>query len=270
MVEQFSPEDQRPREQPKEEKPEETPYGKKEAEKQVAIVEPNAPVPYPQRLRQNKLDKQFTKFMEVFKKLHISIPFADALEQMSSYVKFMKYILSRKRGLSEFETVNLTEECSAILQRKLPQKLKDPGSFTIPCKIGNSIFERTLCDLGASINLMSLSIFRRLGLGEARPTTVTLQLADRSLKHPRGVIEDVLVKVDKFIFPSYFIVLDMEEDKEIAIILGRPFLATGKAMIDVQKGVLKLRVQDDEVRFRVFNAVRHPVESDACFMIKAV
>ena len=112
-------------------------------------------------------------------KLHINIPFVDALEQMTSYVKFMKDILSKKRRLSDFETVNLTKECSAILQRKLPQKLKDLGSFTIPCTIGNSIFERALCDLGASINLMSLSIFRRLGIGEARLTTVTLQSADR-------------------------------------------------------------------------------------------
>ena len=169
----------------------------------------------------------------MFKKLHISIPFVDALEQMPSYFKFMKDILSRKRRLSDFETVNLTQECSAIFKRKLPQKLKDLGSFTIPCKIGNLIFERALCDLGASINLTPLSIFRRLGLGKARPTNITLQLANRSLKHPRGVIEDVLVKVDKFIFLADFIVLDMEEDKEIPIILGRPFLATGRAMIDV-------------------------------------
>ena len=228
------------------------------------------PVPYPQRLKKHKLDKQFTKFMEVFKKLHINIQFADALEQMPSYVKFMKDILSQKRRLADFETVNLTEECSAILQRKLPQKLKDPGRFTIPCTIGNAIFERALCDLGASINLMPLSIFKRLGLGEARPTIVTLQLADRSLKHPRGIIEDVLVKVDKFIFPADFIVLDMEEDKEIPIILGRPFLATGRAMIDVQRGELKLRVQEEEVKFNVFEAVRHPAESDTCFMAEMV
>ena len=135
----------------------------------------------------------------------------------------MKDIMSRKRRLLDFEIVNLTEECSSILQRKLPHKLKDPGNFKIPCKIGNSIFERALCDLGASINLMPLSIFRWLGLGEAKPMTVTLQLADRSLKHPRGVIEDVLVKVDKFIFPTDFIVLNMEEDREIPIILGKPF-----------------------------------------------
>ena len=112
--------------------------------------------------------------MEVFKKLQINILFAEALEQMPSYVKFMKDIPSRKRRLLDFETVNLTEECSVILQRKFPHKLKDPCSFTIPCKIGNSIFKRALCDLRASINLMPLSIFRQLGLGEARPTMITL------------------------------------------------------------------------------------------------
>ena len=157
-----------------------------EAKDRPATTEPTAPIQYPQCLKKNKLDKQFTKFMEVFKKLHINIPFAEALEQMPSYVKFMKDILSKKRRLSDFETVNLIEECSATLKRKLSQKLKDPGSFTIPYTIRNSIFERALCDLGSSINLMPLSIFRCLGLGEARPTIVTLQLADRSLKHLRG------------------------------------------------------------------------------------
>ncbi|XP_024021582.1 uncharacterized protein LOC112091651 [Morus notabilis] len=160
-----------------------------------------------------KLDKQFSKFLDVFKKLHINIPFADALEQMPSYVKFMKEILSNKRKLEEYETVALTEECSAILQKKLPTKLKDPGSFTIPCTIGNSFFDKALCDLRASINLMALSVYRKLGLGEAKPTTISLQLADRSIKYPRGIIEDVLVKVDKFIFPADFIVLDIEEDQ---------------------------------------------------------
>ena len=128
------------------------------------MTEPTIPIPYPQCLKKkSKLDKQFTKFLEVFKKLHINISFVDALEQMPSYVKFMKEILSNKRILSDFDTMNLTEECSAILQRKLPQKLKDPGSFTIPCTIRNSIFEKALCDLGASIDLMPLSIFRQLG-----------------------------------------------------------------------------------------------------------
>ena len=105
--------------------------------------------------------------------------------------------------------LSLSEEGSAILQKKLPPKLKDPGSFTIPCAIGNTVFERSLCDLSASINLMSWSIFKKLKLGEACPTAVTLQLVDRLLTHPRGIIEDVLVKVDKFIFPANFIILDM-------------------------------------------------------------
>ena len=169
----------------------------------------------------------------MLKQLHINIPLVEALEQMPSYVKFMKDILSKKRRLGEFETVALTEECSAILKNKLPPKLKDPGSFTIPCSIGNQYFGKALCDLGASINLMPMSIFKKLGIGEARPTTVTLQLADRSLAHPEGKIEDVLVRVDKFIFPADFIVLDYEADKDVPIILGRPFLATGRTLTDV-------------------------------------
>ncbi|XP_062086338.1 uncharacterized protein LOC133792446 [Humulus lupulus] len=208
----------------------------------VVVVDPPVRIPYPQRLRKISLDKQFSKFLEVFKKLHINIPFAEVVEHMPSYVKFMEEILSKKRKMEDYETVALTEECSAILQRKLPQKMKDPGSFTISFTIGNFDYKQALCDLEASINLMPLSVFRRLGFGEARPTTVTLQLADRSVKHPRGIIEDVLVKVDKFIFPANFIVLDMEEDNDVPIILGRPFLATGQALIDVQKGELRLRV----------------------------
>ena len=109
--------------------------------------------------------------------------------------------------------------------------------------------------MGASINFMPLSIFRKLGLGEARPTTITLQLADRFFKNHRGIIEDVLIKVDKFIFSADFIILDLE-DKGIPIILGKPFLETGKALIDVQTGELKLRVQGEEVAFNVLKATK--------------
>ena len=154
---------------------------------------------------------------------------------MPNYVKFLKDILARKRRLGEFETVALTQESSHMLQSKIPIKVKDPGSFTIPYSIGTRYAGRALCDLGASINLMPLSVFKQLGVGECRPTTVTLQLADRSHAYPEGKIEDVLVKVDKFIFPVDFIVLDFEADKEVPIILGRPFLATAKTLIDVQK-----------------------------------
>ncbi|XP_073049542.1 uncharacterized protein [Primulina eburnea] len=185
-------------------------------------------LPFPQRAKQLQLDTQFSKFLEIFKKLHINIPFAEALAQIPSYAKFLKEILSNKRKLVEFETVKPLEECSAILQNKLPPKLKDPGSFSIPCTIGTSNFSKALCDLCASINLMPYSCFEKLKIGEVKPTTISLQLADRSIKYLRGVVEDVLVKVDKFIFPVDFVVLDVEEDREIPLILGRPFLATGK------------------------------------------
>ena len=182
----------------------------------------------------------------------------DALENIPSYVKFMKKILENKKKLGEYETIALTEEYRAILQKKLPPKLKDLGSFTIPFSIGNSIASKALYDLGARINLMPLSMFKRLKLGETKPTTISLQLADRSYRHPQGVIENVLVKVDKFLFLADYVILDMEEDDKVPIILGRPFLAAGKAQINVQEGELKLRVQGDEVTFHVFQATKHP------------
>ncbi|XP_017249843.1 uncharacterized protein LOC108220551 [Daucus carota subsp. sativus] len=215
------------------------------------------------------MDKQFGKFLEVFKKLQINIPFAEALEQMPSYARFTKGILSKKLKLEELETVALTEECSAVLQQKLPPKLKDPGSFTIPCTIGELSFDKCLCDLGANINLMPLSIFMQLGLPELKPTSMSLQLADRSITYPRGIIEDVLVKVDKLIFPADFVILDFEEDKKIPIILGRPFLATAQTLIDVQKGELTMKVHDQMVTFNVFNAMKLPTDEESCFNVDA-
>ena len=168
-------------------------------------------------MKKKILDKQFYKFIDIFKSLHISRPFVDMLEQMPKYAKFLKEMLSNKRKLVDNEKVMLTEECSTILQRKLPPKLKDPRSYTIPCTIGDFDFDKVLCDLGASVNLMPLSIFRKLEIGEVKPTTVCLQFMDRSIKHPRGIIEDVLVKVDKFIFSADFIVLDMKKIRKFQL-----------------------------------------------------
>ncbi|XP_075500027.1 uncharacterized protein LOC142538599 [Primulina tabacum] len=237
------------------------------------VVQPPAfkpAIPYPQRFKKKSLDDQFAKFLEIFKKIHINIPFADALEQMPNYAKFIKDVMSKKRKLQEFETVKLTEECSAILQKKLPQKLNDPGSFTIPCFIGGSHCSKALCDLGANINLMPFSIFRKLELGEVKPTTITLQLADRSLTYPRGIVEDVLVKVDKFIFPADFVILDMEEDNDAPLIFGRLFLATGRALIDVHKGELTLRVGGEEVIFNIYHAMRGSYEVSTCKSIDVI
>ncbi|XP_061375023.1 uncharacterized protein LOC133317202 [Gastrolobium bilobum] len=157
----------------------------------------------------------------------INIPFAEALENMPHYTKFMKDLLYKKMKLKDGETMALTEECSALIQKKLPPKLKDPGSFSISIAIGDVEVGKALCDLGASINLMPLSLCRALGIDKLKDTNVILHLADRSIKRPEGLVEDVLVKVDKFIFPVYFVILDMEEeDAESPLLLGRPFLAT--------------------------------------------
>ena len=139
-------------------------------------------------------------------------------------MKFLKDILARNRRLGEFKIVALKQECSHMLQSKIPKKLI--GSLTILCSIGTRYNSTALCDLGASINLMPLSVFKQLGVGECRPTTVTLQLADRSHIYLEGKIDDVLVKVDKFIFLVEFIVLNFEADKGVPIILGRLVLAT--------------------------------------------
>ncbi|XP_061348961.1 uncharacterized protein LOC133294321 [Gastrolobium bilobum] len=189
---------------------------------------------------------------------------------MSNYAKFMKDLISKKRKLKECETVALTEECSAIIQKKLPPKLKDPGSFSIPIAIGNIEVGKALCDLGASINLMPLSMCRALGIKELKSTTVSLQLADRSIRRPDGVIEDVLVKIDKFIFPADFVILNMEEDAEIPLLLGRPFLATTRAMIDVEQGKLMLRMNEETVTINVFESMKHPTDGGDCFMIDII
>ncbi|XP_057745241.1 uncharacterized protein LOC130963107 [Arachis stenosperma] len=127
----------------------------------------------------------------------------------------------------------LTKECSATIQKHLPQKLRDPESFLIPCTIDEVTIERALCDLGDNINLMPLSLMRKFQIDEVKPTRISLQLADRSIKFPIGIVENLLVKVRTFIFPVDFVILNMEEDVNTSIILGRPFLATERALIDV-------------------------------------
>ncbi|XP_057989125.1 uncharacterized protein LOC131172198 [Hevea brasiliensis] len=139
---------------------------------------------------------------------------------MPSYAKFLKEILLNKRRLEDYETVALTEECSALLQNKLPPKLKDPGSFSIPCHIGDTSIEKALCDLGASVSLMPLSICEKLKVGDLKPTTISLQLANRSIKYPVGILENVPLEVGKFFIPVDFVVLEMEEDIRIPLILS--------------------------------------------------
>ncbi|XP_057999033.1 uncharacterized protein LOC131177883 [Hevea brasiliensis] len=184
-----------------------------ETKKKKKLPKPyQPPLPFPQRFQKAKLDKHFGKFLEVLQKLYINIPFTEALSHMSFYAKFLKEILSKKRRLEDYETIALIEECSAILQNNLPPKLKDPGSFSIPCLTGNINKNKMLCDLDASVSLMPLSICQKLDVGELKPTTISLQLADRSVKYLIGILENIPIKVGKFFIPIDFVVLEMEED----------------------------------------------------------
>ncbi|XP_038904234.1 uncharacterized protein LOC120090578 [Benincasa hispida] len=164
----------------------------------------------------------------------------------------------------------LTQECNTLINSKIPEKQRDPGSFTVPCSIEGIDVGYALCDLGANINLMPLSIFKKLGIGEVRLITVTLQLADRSITYLEENLEDVLVKVDKFIFPIDFIILDYETDKDVLIILGCLFLAIKKVLIDVHKGELMMRVDNQETKFNVLNTLKFPDDSKSCQLIDSI
>ncbi|KAM1059014.1 hypothetical protein ACFX2B_023592 [Malus domestica] len=195
------------------------------------------PLPFPQRQQQRSKDQQCIEFMKTLAKVQINLPLLDAIKQIPSYAKFLKELCSKKKKFLEYEKVILSEQCSAVLLHKLPPKKKDPGSFTISCE------------------------------GELKPTSVSLQLADRSVTYPLGILEDVIIKVDKFYLPADFIVLDMEEDKEVPLILGRPFMATARTLIDVEAGTLTLRVQGESVVFKLFEAVKRPFEPEECFRV---
>ena len=190
---------------------------------------------------------------------------------MPHYAKFMKDIISKKRKLDEGGVMSLFSNCSAIIKKNLPQKMQDPGSFTIPCTIGNYEFGKALCDSGASICLITLSMVRKLSLGELTPTTMSLQMADRSMAQHEGILEDVPVKVGTFIFLVNFVVIDIEEDKLIPLLLGRPFLATRAALINVKKWELTLRVGIEEVHVNLKKSLKqHDVEQTKCISIDNV
>ncbi|XP_060170737.1 uncharacterized protein LOC132601679 [Lycium barbarum] len=191
--------------------------------KQPQLVVAKPPPPFPQRL------------------VHVNVLLVDMLQGIPKYATYIKDIVANKSRFTE-----------------LPTKLKDPESFTIEISIGKQVVARALCDLGASINQMPSSIFRKLGLGVPRPTTIVLHLADRSLARPEGIIEDVLVQVGSLIIPADFVILDFEPDPEVPFILGRPFLATGRALIDVAVGQLTMRVHDKIEVFNVYQALKIP------------
>ncbi|KAL4334938.1 hypothetical protein GQ457_07G004360 [Hibiscus cannabinus] len=225
--------------------------------------------PFPQRMKKQKQDYQFKKFFDILKQVHINLPLVEVFQQMPKYAKFLKDVVFRKTRIGEFVTAAGIEACLAMMHNKVPAKKTNPGSFKIPCSIGNNYSTKALCDPGASITLMPKSVFQKLGIGESKPTNVMLQLADRSYVQPEGKIKDIMVRVDKFIFPVEFLILDCEADEHAPIILGRPFLDTRRALLDFKNGELVLRVNDQQVKIDVFKTMKHLEDSEDSQIIEA-
>ena len=194
--------------------------------------------------------------------MKVNIPLLDLIKQVPAYAKFLKDLCTIKKGLGIEKKAFLTEQVSAIIQSKYPVKYRDPGSPTISVNIGGNCIDKALLDLGASVNLMPYSVYKQLGLGELQPTNITLSLADRSVKIPKGIVEDVLVKIDKFYYPVDFVVLDTEpspnEPNHVPIILGRPFLATTNAIINFRNGVMQLTFGNMTLELNIFHLNNNP------------
>nr|GEX59321.1 uncharacterized mitochondrial protein AtMg00810-like [Tanacetum cinerariifolium] len=223
-------------------------------EPSVVITKAKANLPYPSRVAKEKIHEKddilAAKFMEIFRDLHFELSFADALVHMSKSTSMFKKLLNNKNKLIELTKTPLNENCSAVVLKKLPEKFGDPGRFLIPCdflKFDNCL---ALADLGASINLMPLSIWRKLKLPMLNDTKMVLELADRTISKPTGVAENVFVKVGKFYFPADFVVLDFIVDPRIPLILGRPFLSTAHALIDVYEGEIILQHDDQSLTLK--------------------
>ncbi|GFZ14646.1 hypothetical protein Acr_24g0008360 [Actinidia rufa] len=214
--------------------------------------------PFPQRLAKVSKANLISEIYDIFKQVRINIPMLDAIKQIPSYNKFLKELCTVKRNLHVKETTMMNESQSAILQCKTVPKYKDPSCPTISCIIGGCKIDRALLDLGSSVNLLPYSVYKDLGLGELKPTQVTLELADRSVKVPRGIIEDVLIQVDTVYYPVDFIVLDTQpvdcesSKRHIPVILGRPFLATANAVIHCRHGLLKLSFGNMTLETNIF------------------
>ena len=225
---------------------EETRKGKEAEPERIIIREDsmkkNMPPPFPQALRGKKKITNQIEIWEVLRQVKVNIPLLDMIKQIPTYAKFLKDLCMVKRGLGIEKKAFLTEQVSAIIQSNTPVKYKDSGSPTISVNIRGTCIDKALLDLGASVNLLPYSLYKQLGLGELKPTNITLSLADRSVKILKGIVEDVLVKVDKFYYPMDFVVLNSEPvavgPNHVPIILGRPFMATSNAIINCRNGVM--------------------------------
>ncbi|GKA48129.1 reverse transcriptase domain-containing protein, partial [Tanacetum coccineum] len=161
------------------------------------------------------MEAQYRKFLDMIRAVRINVPLFDVLAGMPNYGKFLKELISNKHKIEHISAAFLSDESFAILQNKVPPKLRDPGSFLIPCNFNKTFSCNALADLGASINLMPYSFYAKVSLKTLKPTKVSVRLADRSFQYPVGIAENMLIGVGKFTFRADFIILEMEEDSKV-------------------------------------------------------
>ena len=226
----------------------------------------SVPPPFPQALRKKKSFVNQTEMLEVLRQVKVNIPLLDMIKQVPTYAKLLKDLCTVKRGLNVNKKAFLTEQVSAIIECKTPVRYKDPGCPTISVNIGGISVEKALLDLGASVNLFPYSMYKQLGLGELKPTSITLSLANRSIKILKGTIENVLIQVDRFYYPVDFVVLDTEPvavgANHVPIILGRPFLATSNAIINCWNGVIQLTFGNMTLELNIFHLSKRHMHSE--------
>ncbi|GJR21468.1 reverse transcriptase domain-containing protein [Tanacetum coccineum] len=236
----------------------------------VPNTKPSVSLPYPSRRdnekSRNQANEQIDKFYEIFKEMSFEISFTDALVLMPKFASTLRTLLGNKEKLTEvartsnepcLARTSMNEHCSAVILNKLPRKLGDPGKFLIPCEFPGMDECLALADLGASINLMPFSVWEKLSLPDLTPTCMTLELADRSISKPMGIAKDISVKVGVFHFPADFVVVDFEPDPRVPLILGRCFLKTSRALIDVHKGELTLRIGSEAITYNLDQTSRY-------------
>ncbi|KAL1060215.1 hypothetical protein V6Z11_1Z116100 [Gossypium hirsutum] len=213
------------------------------------------------RLAKDKKENEEKRILETFRNEEVNISLLDAIKQIPRYSEFLKELCTSKRRLIGNERVNVGENVSAVLQKKVPPKYKDQGMFAISCEMGNLGIKKALCNLEASINFIPYSIYKLINAGPLKEIGVIIQLANRSVVYPEGLLEDVLVKVNELVFPADFYIINMEDDNSSNfsdILLGRPFLSNASVKIDVRSGTLTMEFDGKIVKFNVYEAMGHP------------
>ncbi|XP_071697644.1 uncharacterized protein [Rutidosis leptorrhynchoides] len=261
-------------------------HGKGEKDKEPNVNETGKPetesktIPFPKALESpnqfpyGKKGPQPEDMWETFKQVKINLPLLDAIRQVPSYAKFLKDLCTQKRKQRATlpKKVELTEHLSAVVSGTLPPKFKDLRIPLIAVTVGNKHVKKALLDLGASINILPFCLVGRFELGLMKRTDIIIQLADQSIKTPRGILEDVIVKVEDFYYPVDFVVMDIESrnrDSQPTIILGRPFLATINAYINCQTGSMDISFGNRKMRINIFNSLHAPSVHE-CYQVDVI